>query len=474
MQARNWKFYLLAGAFFVCAVLAGIFRAVRTGPTDLEQLKVDLRARGERLTLSELLPDTPRTNRVRGRMDDVVRIGKALDAENAHIGKLELQHHIGNGMAEPAWTRTNLIIWTGGASPVTTIEWSELESGLMAKGATLAEAQALAAVPDACAGQSAKPSEYHSEVVTMARWLGAVHAWRLKQRKPAEAMAAHRSLLQLVAWHAEELTMDFQNNRIFIGTTGLKMTWSTLQDTSAPAAPLEELLAGWKQVNLVTNLPRVLEVERATGQKYFQLARNGGVSALHGESEKIADAFLRVASGEADELFCLRQTHALLGMSRTALASRSFATVQKGLATQDIETRAAFESLSGMIRLQVSNFALPRSKNERTFRRFFKFETWREMTVAALALELHRRKHERHPDLLGQLVPEFLPAVPMDWMDGKPLRYRLNPDGTYLLWSVGEDLKDDKGDPTEAGAFTGPRAKDIWDGRDAVWPRLPQ
>ncbi|MFA6544537.1 MAG: hypothetical protein WCS99_08940, partial [Limisphaerales bacterium] len=96
---------------------------------------------------------------------------------------------------------------------------------------------------------------------------------------------------------------------------------------------------------------------------------------------------------------------------------------------------------------------------------------YRELTVSALALELHRRKHGRHPDSLDRLVPEFLPAVPVDWMDGKPLRYRLNPDGSFTLWSVGENLIDDGGDAS--GAPVNMRRNDFWEGCDAVWPRQP-
>lgn len=45
-------------------------------------------------------------------------------------------------------------------------------------------------------------------------------------------------------------------------------------------------------------------------------------------------------------------------------------------------------------------------------------------------------------------MPEFLAAVPKDGMDGRPLRYRLNADGTCTLWSVGEDLEEHGGDPS--------------------------
>ncbi len=57
-------------------------------------------------------------------------------------------------------------------------------------------------------------------------------------------------------------------------------------------------------------------------------------------------------------------------------------------------------------------------------------------------------------------------------MDGQPLRYRPNADGTFLLYSVGENGKDDGGDPSLEKGVTGssfywqnPKALD-W-----VWPQ---
>ena len=64
------------------------------------------------------------------------------------------------------------------------------------------------------------------------------------------------------------------------------------------------------------------------------------------------------------------------------------------------------------------------------------------------------------------MTPEFLLAVPIDPMSGKPLGYRLKQDRTFVLYSTGEDGKDDGGDatPTVAGKF------ELWSGKDAVWP----
>jgi hypothetical protein len=94
-------------------------------------------------------------------------------------------------------------------------------------------------------------------------------------------------------------------------------------------------------------------------------------------------------------------------------------------------------------------------------------EIQRRMLVTVLALERHRLRHGKLPDSLQALVPEFLSAVPLDGMDGKPLRYRLKPDGTFVLYSVGENGIDDGGDPS---LLPGKETVRFWDGLDAVWP----
>jgi hypothetical protein len=65
--------------------------------------------------------------------------------------------------------------------------------------------------------------------------------------------------------------------------------------------------------------------------------------------------------------------------------------------------------------------------------------------LAALALERFFAKRGTYPAELEELVPEFLPVVPLDSCDGKLLRYRTTESGRYRLWSVGFDGKDDAG-----------------------------
>ncbi len=92
------------------------------------------------------------------------------------------------------------------------------------------------------------------------------------------------------------------------------------------------------------------------------------------------------------------------------------------------------------------------------------------LTLTAIALHRHRLKHGSFPSALAELVPGFLQTVPVDFMDGQPLRYRREADGKFRLWSVGEDFKDDGGDAKPPA----PKANESsnWlKGRDWVWPQ---
>jgi hypothetical protein len=67
---------------------------------------------------------------------------------------------------------------------------------------------------------------------------------------------------------------------------------------------------------------------------------------------------------------------------------------------------------------------------------------------AALSVERYRIANGALPDSLSDLVPKFLSEIPTDPFDGQPLRYKKLAKG-YVVYSVGEDGKDDGGvEPT--------------------------
>jgi len=69
-----------------------------------------------------------------------------------------------------------------------------------------------------------------------------------------------------------------------------------------------------------------------------------------------------------------------------------------------------------------------------------------EMRIAraALAVERFRLSNDRLPKGLQELVPRFLPAVPLDPFDGTSRRYKPLPKG-YVIYSIGLDGRDDSG-----------------------------
>ena len=99
-------------------------------------------------------------------------------------------------------------------------------------------------------------------------------------------------------------------------------------------------------------------------------------------------------------------------------------------------------------------------------------EVWIDEARIACALERYRLAHGMYPAALdARLAPACIDAVPHDIMNGGPYRYQLRPDGTYLLYSVGWNQKDDGG--KVAYKKENPKQIDYEQG-DWVWPTPKQ
>lgn len=95
----------------------------------------------------------------------------------------------------------------------------------------------------------------------------------------------------------------------------------------------------------------------------------------------------------------------------------------------------------------------------------------RRMAATALAIRLYEVDHGRRPATLDELVPAYLPAVPVDPFteDASPLRYL--PDGAPArLYSIGENGVDDGSpvQPTTGGGWR-PSRDDVTVILDALW-----
>lgn len=72
---------------------------------------------------------------------------------------------------------------------------------------------------------------------------------------------------------------------------------------------------------------------------------------------------------------------------------------------------------------------------DKTQTRFASCAAQTRTLTTACALERHRIARGTYPERLDDLVPGLLAKLPLDPVEGRPLRYERKPDGGYVLWS---------------------------------------
>ena len=92
-------------------------------------------------------------------------------------------------------------------------------------------------------------------------------------------------------------------------------------------------------------------------------------------------------------------------------------------------------------------------------------QTKLDLTRLAVALERFRQARGAFPERLAELVPDFIAEVPVDVYSRQPMIYRRKEGGTFLLYGVGSNRRDEGG-ADESEGFGGER-------RDIVWRYAP-
>ena len=107
-----------------------------------------------------------------------------------------------------------------------------------------------------------------------------------------------------------------------------------------------------------------------------------------------------------------------------------------------------------------------------SFKKAMSAECSQRMCVTAIALKRFQLKRGSFPEKLSELMPEFISSIPLDPVDGQPLRYRLNADDSSTLYSIGENGVDDGGNPSlEKGSTSSSFNWQNPHALDWVWPQ---
>lgn len=335
-----------------------------------------------------------------------------------------------------------------------------------------------------------------SRLKSTANCVSAATMNELHQGELERALQDLEALLALGRCQENEPLIISQLVRMAIASIGMGVSWQALQVPGWTDSQLARMQAGWQSMEFLPAMGRSLEMERAMTSLYYENARSsakeadailaayygsGGappaaISSLDQLMDYVSNNFpdlmrrsvyvplWRFAWCYQDELNYLQIQQALLEQNRQAGALKS------GLAaaafSKQLEAQQGKLDIYSRLRFALS--AQTGATLGHVTGRAVRAETTRQLVLAAIGLKRYELRHGKPVPNLAALVPEFLPDLPADYMDGQPLRYRLHADGSFALYSVGENGRDDGGDPTPASP--GGATANLLNGLDMVWP----
>jgi hypothetical protein len=497
MKTR-WKILIVVGIFMVLACAVS-FVTLRIQPAnEVEAYKKLLRDNGEKLEISEVLPPpvAPESNSVNA-VEDAFRMFGSGSEQVPDAMKM-----VAPGKALVGWMQPDARGYDF------TNSWEDFSAEIAADLPAIEllhqvlERPALDFQLDYKKG-FALLLPHLAPMKHAAQKLEAAVVCDLHNRDTGAAGTNILTILGLVQRNAEEGPLISHLVRIAMAAIAVAPTWELLQATNVTDAQLAALQKGWEQMDFLSDAQNVYLMERAWAMETIEKCRashkgfeeivgaysssgsSGGsasvwtwppdLDALTEDSRNaVGEAMWRSAWSYSDELHTLKVDQIILEtlrlmqtnqsrfyktnydvmMTRLALlgSTNVGATFFRALKIPDFSEIFADLSFSGAV--------------QKTIR----METGCRIVVTAVALKRFQIKHAKWPDTLDELVPEFLPSVTVDPNDGKQLKYHPNADGTFLLYSVGDDGVDDGGDPTPAKTTTS--STWYWQrGRDWVWPQ---
>lgn len=455
----------------------------------LESYKARLRAEGEKMAIAELAPSLSSAD---------VGAGIALDRTAGQLPSISsnpppLMKLTSPGRVLVAWEQETLS--NGDVSNV----WAALSIPLEDNADKLAEIRAVLQGYSPAFNLNYEQGynlllPHLARLKGAAQWLSAATVFELHEVQATNAIENLAALTALARKTDREPLMISELVRIAVAAIGMATSWEALQCSDLREEALMGLQKSWESVDFLAQAESTLAMERAMGAKTFVAGRqsysviaNGGFSSgLSGsalaELTQLGKAVLdnpkeglqslahrypgywkwKLWQSYDDELASAEAIQASLEAVRTARKGHVF-----GPALKDLEKRGADIRKSHPLAGQWLGYSIANDQVITKFvARIARIEMERTLLITAVALKRYQVKYRSYPQELAALTPEFVDKLPQDPMDGQPLRYRLRSDGSFLLYSVGDDGQDNGGDATPDA--TAP--KQWLRARDAVWP----
>lgn len=485
------KFWGLAIAAVLLVVGLGGWALHLYAKSSLSRMKAQLVAAGEKLSVEESLP-APVPDEENGAKEflDAQTMLSRLD----HLVQPTPMSPVTPGRARCLWVETNA------ATRETSDLWPGLREHLRTNRPALLKLREALERPrlqfkiSYSSGFAGLAVNHLSPLKSAAQSLSASVLLNLRDGQFDEAHCDLRALVAIPSRSRGEPLMISELVRIAILAIAAATTWESLQHPDWSDSQLVEMQGWWEAVPSNGAAVRSLEMERALlGEEFARLrldprqirtmglwlgaAPTGNVmddlaevgqTALKSPTEGF-ELFVKLFPRQwawgpwnsyHDEAWALNVAGGSLRAARDWEAGGPYAEIE----TRFQQAMRELGETPPQYLLSAGGFA---GAYEKFLRKQAVAETQRRMVITAIALRRHQLAHGLWPAKLEELVPRFLPAMPLDPMDGKPLRYQRAADGTPLLYSVGTDGADAGGDPRP---LTG--SSKYWMlGRDIVWPQ---
>lgn len=301
---------------------------------------------------------------------------------------------------------------------------------------------------------------------------------RVAHHESEAALEDIRLALRLAEAPAAEPFIISQLVRVAGWNLALQPVWEGLQThqwTDAQLARLTELfesadfLAPLKRIYVAEGLMFAAEPTPALREELAEMMASGsGIQPEIGEEARTRIQFLTRHAPRG--WFYQNSTHSLAAMRQEYAWIESW---KNSPALTNITLSVPPQPTVNITPYNfLCTFATPNAYR-RSVAKLVRTQTFVHLATVACALERHRLAQGSLPTTLDSLVPRFLKSVPVDLMSGRPLNYRLQPDGTWLLYSFGPDARDDSGTPERAPIsedLTVAETPEALSGFDWAWP----
>jgi len=448
--ARGWL-----GSFGSCRsrIAGGILLAIAIGgalycarmPNELQRFRAELRSKGYKVSRKEIAASQKGPSRNLEEITDLIR-----QLGDLYPANLPLMGRCSNAIPVPLTKRD--YPWRvedyKGSAPHT---WEDLAKVMRQREPMLRRLQALAReeIPEYGMGEKTPIFGF----ISMARWLCADALSALRQGSRTTALEDMESITDFALFRSLEKDFIPQLGRIAVISIGLGATWEILQSAEWTEQDLVRIQAAWERVSPLQAIEAAMEGELAFADE------------MEPEMRKVmpaGNAMLGQLDATDDVLFIMQCALTHCEAARALQKGESWIALKPGLEQTQLK---AGSKLNSRYRHQLLRLFLP--KFSEFFANGVNAEAARQLLLSDVAIRRFKLCHNgTPPTAFRELSPDFLDvANGHDPFSGEDLQYCTNPDGSYLLYSVGIDGVDNGGD------FSVEQGQNFfWESRDMVWP----